>query len=279
MRKILIEDVFFVLLLGFIFLFIMPMHHGFSIGDDADYILCAAGHADRYSYFWNRLGTWVPISIAMKVFGYYGKNLTYVPTFCFLLFLSGVYAALRLWDRTIGLFAVAILGCTRFLLQNASTVNSDIMITIMANAPVLMYFAYTVHPDKDKSGMAKWWGGAAGILFVLASMTKESIAFYIPLFAVLAIGDFWIGRYKDFWIAMILVSITGIIGICTFYWYATGDFFRTYHLSALHFVIYSTPADPTYVEIIKRLTYQPFQFLLENYGFGSLLLFSSLNFL
>lgn len=258
----------------------LPYHNGLHGGDAGWYLKYAFGllHgnvADQVTenVFANRIGTYTPYALGMLIGGE-GTWLSWIPTVQFMGLVIIIYACLVRWNLSVAGMAALMLGVSRILYEWSGVTMGDITITIMANLPVLVYFGYHRSPDGKRPVV---WGVCIGLLLVAAVMTKESIAFYFPFLAYLAYRDWHQPERRRLWKSIAVVLALG--GLWTLVWYGitTGD-----ALFRLHIVSGPSASDCNYLgaswfTVLKRLTYEPFEFLVSHEGFGILLLLSLLN--
>jgi|GEM_PF-6045256 len=289
MNRTLIYHISFILLVGLVVFFTMPTQGRLSAGDCGDYVYAAHGIAqgnkpDISSNYANRIGTyWV--AAAIYAMGFTNNALGYGTTIQFLFTLLLVYATLWRYNRNAAFIAASLIGVTRIMVQYSTQVMGDIPIALWANAPVLLYFYFKTQGKRN----AILTGLGIGILFIAALLTKESIAFYVPLILILVWFDFRYWKKHSqvpfmansetrLWLSAGISVSAGVILIGLYYYANTSDFLYRIHLTNSQ----PTVSDCNYLHaplllIIKRITYQPFQFLIENFGFGVLILFALLN--
>jgi hypothetical protein len=188
-----------------------------------------------------------------------------------------VYCVLSPFNKVIALFSAALLGVSNVMLTGAASVMSDMPSALMSNAPVLVYFVFISQWSRGIESNARRLGLISGLLFVAAVLTKESVVFFVPLFTYLAYGDRKSGKIR-FWKNMFAIVTAGAIVICGLYAWKTGNPF--YRLAAVNGGCSQSDcnyAHASWLQILKRISYQPLQFLVEDYGFGIMFFFSLLH--
>jgi hypothetical protein len=267
--KPIIKEVFLLLLvLLAAFTFSIPWHQGFTLGDCADYLNAAhkfnKGVWDiETNYYANRVGTFLPYAIAMKIGGL-GTWLTWITTSLFALFLILVYCLLRTYDKQVAFATVSLMALSPLLLRNASVVMGDIAAMFTTNFFVLVIFYFRFYVEKNYKA-AIGWGIVAAVLFFFCFWVKESVVFFIPFVAWLWFKGRNIAGEKPFWKALALGLIVSGIIIGLIYYIKTGN--PLYRFMAVEGG--PTASDCNYKDapwstIFKRITYQPLQFIFED---------------
>lgn len=265
-------DSLFVLLLIAVVIFSIPCHPGIGPDDPATIV--------KYAH---QLQTTAHLPIdntnashRVGVYGVYAlfvdlvkpvKYLTLVTTGIFLAMLVFLYFILRGYNQNIAFFVCASLGLAKVVLQEACVVMGDVITTFATNAPLLIYFSIRFKTNVNNKSI-KFYGLFAGLFFIWAFLAKESIAFYLPLVGVLIFHDWKNTSLRKFWIYT-TGTFLGLFGlILVWYFLKTGNpFFR-------FLIVNNSDSDiiPSVPELLMRLTYQPFQMLVENYETGLLAL-------
>ncbi len=277
------EDFLFVLLLVFTVLESLSKYRGVGVSDAGNYIyaahdLCNGRIPVIQNFYANRIGTTVLFAAGMKFFSLSILQLTYVSTVVLILLQIFVYRVVSVYNRVIALFAVSLLGLSNIMLTSATSVMSDMPSTLMSNAPVLVYFWFTTRWSNGDLKQTKLPGLVAGLLFVAALLTKESVVFFLPLLVYLAYRD----RNTEkmvFWRMMAVTIFAGAVIIGAWYAWKTGNPF--YRLEAVNSGCSQSDCNYAHAPwqlILKRISFQPLQFLIEDYGFGLLFFLSVLNF-
>ena len=273
-------NIAFILLLLAVVFFALPWHQGFTVGDCGDYLNAANqllhGNWDIQNNFYaNRIGTYLPYAIGMKLFGF-GTWLTLITTIEFLLLLSVIYYTVKRYNTSIAFMACSLLGTSAIMLQNASVVMGDMASTLCCNAMVLCYFYFTFYAGQKQTNQ-KRWGISVAALFFLSFLVKESVVFFLPFMLWQYFKSRKNETQKIFWKYAFGTIVLLVLTLLLAYLIKTGNPF--YRIIAVE--TGPTSSDCNYVNaswltILNRITWQPFQFLTQNYTFSFLLLLSFL---
>lgn len=273
-------DVAFVFLLPLAAILTLPWHNGFAMGDDylgpAHQLL--KGNIDLSTCWSNRIGTYLPYALGMKLFGL-GTWLTSITTLEYILLLVSVYLVIGKYDKSIAFIAAFLLGVSPLMHQYAGIIMGDMAATFTANLVMLAYFYYTFYVSKKES-TSKKWGILIALLVVVSFLVKESVVFYMPVL----LGLFWLERKeqdsKIFFRYFLFTSVISAIVFMAFYGYKTGSpLHRLYILETGPSENDSNYAFASWHTILNRITWQPFQLIVENYSFGCLFFLSGLQLL
>jgi len=253
----------------------IPFHNGLTLWDEGSYVHLGLRLAQgtpismTEGVFANRIGTYGIAAVIIKIFGF-NEHITWGFTAFFFLLLTGIYFCLVEQDKKIAWSTVLILGTSPILIQESSRVMSDVIGGITASAPILIYYYFL---KNQKWGPLRM-GIIAGLIFSFSVITRESFVFIIPATVWIA----FTAARKDFWIAT--CGTIAIIGAFIFaeYWAHGDPFIRCKLLSTGPLADDCGYAMVGTLGKLKRMTYQPFQFLTENYSYGILLLIAGLNF-
>lgn len=272
--------ILFFLLLPIVVLFTLPFRQGFTAGDCGDY-LCAANQLNHgnwdilHNFYATRIGTYLPYALGMKLFGF-GTWLTWLTTIELILLLVLVYLSLRKVNPSIALLSSILLGTAPIVLQYSSMAMGDIASTLCSNAVILIIFYFRFYIQKTKTN-AIIWGIATAMAFFTAFLVKESVVFFVPFI----LFNYWQTRkdlpYRPYW-KYTIVTLTMLLTLLLIaYWVKTGNPF--YKIMAVENG--PTASDCNYAgtgwpSILNRVTWQPFQFITENFTFSFLFLFATL---
>lgn len=273
-------DIAFLLFLFAVPFFSVPFHHGISIFDPANYLksahfLLQGRWTVEENFFANRIASCVPYAIGLSVWGV-NEYLTFITTIELMALLALMYFVIGKYDKVVAFTAVLLLGTSQLVLKSASVIGSDMMIMLMANAVVLIWFYF--RKQNSSSGKAILWGVLTGVTFGIAFLSKESIAFYVPLLFYFALADYRHPVLKRFWTGAGLTVAFFAAAVLVYYTIKTGDI-----LYRLHIVEAGPSASEVnyhqsgFREILERCTYQPFQFIGRDLTFSVLFLFSVLH--
>ena len=114
-------DIAFFIIVILTIIFAYPHMEGISPFDPGNYCHCAVqllrGNLDIDNIYCNRVGTYLPIALAIKLFGFNGFYLTLVTLLELILLLTVIYSALQKYNREIALITCAIIGFSPIMLS------------------------------------------------------------------------------------------------------------------------------------------------------------------
>jgi hypothetical protein len=204
---------------------------------------------------------------------------------------------------------ITLLGFSPIFLQFAASWWGDVPATFALNTPILIYFSFICLLTSGKKLSAKKWGIWCGIAFVAAFFTKETLALFIPLILLqhpwiqeklsqwqhkIETLPLWDGKpylksfalslyslsqfnffgkeypseKREFWKYMGLVSFFGIV------WILPSRISTVANGPAQDVINYIFPTIQ-WGEIFKRITTEPFIFLVSEPAYGLLMLFAA----
>lgn len=277
-RQARIIDTLFFILLALVPVIAIPWQEGIEFCDSASYVYHAKQFLTTYSIdYWNLFSTrvmaWLPYSVYIYFFGV-NDSITWVATLEFCILLCAIYYSLRNYDQVVALYSVILLGFSTLMIRESTVAMGDMMLTLMVNLPVLIYWRFIKNEAYPKTST---WGLVAGICWVLAFYTKEVAAYYLALclwFTIIAYRQklqadlrFW----QFFWSVVIIAGLAS----AGYFYFQTGDAFQKLR-RANENIIYTADslgqAWRTWDELAYRLTFQPVFFLVYEYTIGLLML-------
>jgi len=267
----------FIILLVLVLIASIPWHEGIKFCDSATYVLAAKkfvttqtiNYRNIYS---NRVTAWLPYAVYIFFFGV-SDRITWVTTleFCFLL--CAIYFLLRSYDQMVAFYSVVLLGFSTLMIRESTETMGDMMLALLMNLPVLIYWRYIKNEDHPK-GLK--FGVIAGVCWVLAFYAKESAVYYLILCLCFSVAAWRKKLIPDirFWYSFWLVLFLSGIATAWFFYSLTGDPFHKLMLVNKNITAHAISSFErvweTYGELIYRLTFQPVVFFTYDHSMGLL---------
>lgn len=258
--------VFFTIVILTIF-FAYPYQEGIHPCDPGDYCKCAVqflrGELDFNNFYCNRIGSWLPIAIALKLWGFNGYYLGWINIFGLALLITVVYLALRKYNGGIAHISCAIIGFAPVILKFTAGLWMDIMAVLSANLCILWIWHFrfiAVNPRPIVAGMI------LTMMWCFAIITKESAFYYLLPILIVFIDDKRMKQHNRFWNAAIITGIGISILLLSAYVLKTGELFQRVRL------LESVPNTHSYVGaswkvMLARVTVLPLKFLLSDFSY------------
>lgn len=251
-----------------------PYQQGISPFDPGDYARCAVqflrGEWNFQNFYCNRIGTYLPVALAIKLFGFDGYYLTWVTVFELVMLMAVIYFSLRRYSREISLIACMLIGFSPVMLELSGTLFGDIMAALTSNLCILWIW----HIRYISPGPKQLVGGALlAFLWFFAFATKESAVYYLLPMLVFFIYDFRSKQFKRFWYAAITAGVVAGAVFLLIYVLKTGDIlYRLRIVEEGPNVGRDTYLLSSWRIILTRITVLPVKFLFEQYSFFVLFL-------
>jgi len=213
----------------------------------------------------NRIGTYLPVAIAIKLFGFDGYLLTWVTVCELVLLLACVYLALWKYNKGVALLACALLGFSPAFLELSGTLYGDVMTALTSNLCILWIWRMRhVAPHSNQI----FGGIMLAALWYYALLTKESaLYFLLPIF-IFFIEDKRNGRLKTFWNTAIFTGIAIGVSVLLIYQLKTGN--ALHRLSAIEFgpnINIDNYSRSSWTVLLTRVTVLPLKFMIEVFTF------------
>jgi|GEM_PF-6245646 len=227
--------------------------------DDTFYMENAAQMASgKYPFLSDAFGwRWLPIfllSISYKTIGVCDMS-TAIPfiVIFILLLLTTYYLARDITNHYAAMLAVAFLLSYRWLVYYADKAMPDILLALIVTSIIRLYYRYRCRTEMVA------WKAALGVAILLMAgvLTKELIAFMLPICLYLMVLDAPDQRQRAFWFHTVVFTV-----ILFFVWllscyHLTGDpFYRWHILSANGPVNNCMYYGETTAVIMKRIGYE-----------------------
>ncbi len=248
--------------------FSYPYHQGISPFDPAEYLKYAVdllhGKWNVENVFGNRIGTYAPIALVIKLFGFSPK-LTWISAFELEFFVITLYLLLRRYNKVIAFVSAALIAWIPDIVVMSGQLMGDVLTMSLVNL-CLLWVWYTRSFEKSRAQIVA--GIFLSIIWYTSFLVKESAFFYLIPLLLICLRDLSRKRRYEFWAASIA---TGAIAGCiflAFYYLKTGDFlYRLHNLEVGPNISESNYALAPYSEIVLRLTLHPIKFLVENFSY------------
>lgn len=256
-----------------VILFSYPYHQGISPFDSGDYLKCAVnllhGHWDITNFYSHRVGTYLPIALTIKLFGF-SPQITWVSAAELALFILALFVLLRKYNPYAALVTCALVGFLPDIVVMSGQLLGDVLTMATTNLCILwIWYAR----DTKKTTWQLLSGITLAILWYIAFLVKESAFFYLIPILVFFILDFKDKRNRKFWLGTITTAVLLGVFYLWFYYVKTGDIlYRLHAVEAGPNVSESNYSDAPFFEILQRLTFQPLKFLTENFSYFAVLL-------
>lgn len=272
---------FFIIIVLTVF-FAYPHQQGVSPFDPGDYCKCAVqllrGQFDVNSVYCNRFGSYLPVSLAILLFGFNGYYLTWVTVAELVVLLAVIYLALVKYSRGIALISIALIGFAPLMLVYSGHLFGDIMVVLTSNACILWIWHYYFFTENKKQVFA---GVMLALLWYAALLTKESVFYYLVPILIFFIRDKRKNLNTAFWNASILTGIALTLLMMLAYMYLVSHFY--FRLKLLEIGPNSPIVSKTYYfselgVVLARVTVLPAKFLIEHFSYFIIFLPSLLQF-
>ncbi len=251
-----------------------PYQQGISPFDPGDYARCAVqflrGEWDFQNFYCNRIGTYLPIALAIKLFGYDGYYLTWVTVFELVMLMAVIYFSLRRYSHEISLIACMLTGFSPVMLELSGTLFGDIMAALTSNLCILWIWHIRYVSSKPKQTIA---GVLLAFMWFFAVATKESAVYFLLPMLIYFIYDLRNRQFKRFWYAAIVTGVAVGSVFLLVYVLKTGDIlYRLRIVEEGPNVGRDTYLLSSWRIIFTRITVLPVKFMFEQYSFFVLFL-------
>lgn len=216
-------------------------------------------------YFGHRFGVFLPASLIFRVFGINAYSIALWPLLCNLLMISLLFSMMKKNISVEIAFLSALLLATNFLQSTyASTLFPDLIMSCWAFLSI-----YCLYKGRQKNSMSDAF---AFVLFFMAGLlTKTMIVLILPFVFSCLLYDLYNKRHLAFWKAAVPGFALAIFLFLLAYYLITGEWLYRYQMIAQH---YNETFQLSGKALLKRLTYEPFIWLLSMPSYLLLLGFS-----
>ena len=253
----------FLFVVGFIICYWYFAFDGFYFFDDTAYSRYAwqvtQGNftINQNDTFAHRLGVFIPVAAIYSLTGITDYATILWPLLVFLGSSFVLFFCLKKKSVKIALYSVVIASLNFYLVFFSNKLYPDSIVAFFTLAATFVLWGVISKPHTSNVS-AFFSVFLFCILLFLAFLTKETVLFYIPFYALIFIGDIKNKRNTKFWIYSLIIGLALLVAYFASYYLCTGDaFYRFKVIQEGHYAFAMSYYDKFFLEIIPRLTYQP----------------------
>ncbi|QNP51987.1 hypothetical protein H9L05_19095 [Hymenobacter qilianensis] len=223
------------------------------------------GHLD-YTPLHQRLMVFGPVALFYKLLGVGIFTTTFWPLLCTFGTSLIFYLLYRQQHPVVASAAMLLLGLHYFTLNLSIYLYPDNVLMFFAadSAAALLY------GRRPAQAHPVWWGLGFALLNFAASLSKETIVYYLPFYLSLLLLDLWHRRHGKFWLGALSTGAFLLVTYLFVYQAAAHDLLYRFHvIESVNEV--RRVSNTSTGDIVARLTYMPLQLLIGT-GLGVVLL-------